>query len=306
MDLRQLRTFHAVAELGSLSKASDQLHLAQPALSRHIRLLEHELRTALFNRNGRGMVLTEAGRLLLTRTSGWVQQMEQLRDDMVSLNGTPSGKVALGIVPTASAVLAGRMAQGVTSELPNVALRLVEGYGGYLIDWLHRGEIDLAVIYGQAQGLHLNLDPLASDELMIVGPPGSNLEKRKTESLSWLSQQRLVLPSKSHGLRQLIEHAARKLDLSLNVMMEADSFRALVDFVKSGGGYTVLPPSAIQRERREKLLEAVPLREPHVVRHLMLAWSMDRPLSLASQAIAALLKRETAAVATAGIWSLPK
>ncbi len=73
MDFRQLRTFSCVAELGSLSKASDTLRVAQPALSRQIKLLEHELRTELFTRNGRGMVLTEAGRLLLARTSGIVR-----------------------------------------------------------------------------------------------------------------------------------------------------------------------------------------------------------------------------------------
>ena len=70
MDLKQLRTFRAVAELGSLSKAADRLRAAQPALSRHIKLLEHELRVELFVRNGRGMLLTSAGRMLLDRTTG--------------------------------------------------------------------------------------------------------------------------------------------------------------------------------------------------------------------------------------------
>ena len=82
MDFRQLRTFACVAELGSLSKASDTLRVAQPALSRQIKLLEHELRTELFTRNGRGMVLTDAGRLLLARTSGIVRQIDQIRDDI--------------------------------------------------------------------------------------------------------------------------------------------------------------------------------------------------------------------------------
>ena len=77
MDLKQLRTFRAVAELGSLSKAADRLRSAQPALSRHIKLLEHELRVELFVRNGRGMLLTSAGRMLLDRTTGLIRQIEQ-------------------------------------------------------------------------------------------------------------------------------------------------------------------------------------------------------------------------------------
>nr|WP_271567116.1 LysR family transcriptional regulator [Bradyrhizobium sp. CCBAU 11386] len=102
MDFRQLRTFSCVAELGSLSKASDTLRVAQPALSRQIKLLEHELRVELFTRNGRGMVLTEAGRLLLARTSGIVRQIDQIRDDIQSAKGPPSGQVVLGLVPTVS------------------------------------------------------------------------------------------------------------------------------------------------------------------------------------------------------------
>ena len=81
MDFRQLRTFSCVAELGSLSKASDTLRVAQPALSRQIKLLEHELRADLFTRNGRGMVLTDAGRVLLARTAGIVRQIDQWIDD---------------------------------------------------------------------------------------------------------------------------------------------------------------------------------------------------------------------------------
>jgi LysR family nitrogen assimilation transcriptional regulator len=107
MDLKQLRTFRAVAELGSLSKAADRLRSAQPALSRHIKLLEHELRVELFVRNGRGMLLTSAGRMLLDRTTGLIRQIEQVRDDLQSAKGSPSGRVILGLVPTVSACFPG-------------------------------------------------------------------------------------------------------------------------------------------------------------------------------------------------------
>src|SRR5260370_23684815 len=90
MDFRQLRTFSCVAELGSLSKASDTLRVAQPALSRQIKLLEHELRAELFTRNGRGMVLTEAGRLLLARTAGIVRQVAQVPHHIPSPAPPPS------------------------------------------------------------------------------------------------------------------------------------------------------------------------------------------------------------------------
>src|ERR1700709_1456847 len=132
MDLKQLRTFRAVAELGSLSTAGARLRSAQPALSRHIKLLEHELRVELFIRNGRGMLLTSAGQILLDRTTGLVRQIEQVRDDIQSASGKPSGRVILGLVPTVSAVLSGRLARRVISEFPDMSLRIAESYGGEL------------------------------------------------------------------------------------------------------------------------------------------------------------------------------
>src|SRR5258706_15088305 len=102
MDIRQLRTFSCVAELGSLSKASDTLRVAQPALSRQIKLLEHELRAELFTRNGRGMVLTDAGRLLLARTAGMVRQIDQGRDEIQATRRPPPGRLVLGVGATVS------------------------------------------------------------------------------------------------------------------------------------------------------------------------------------------------------------
>src|SRR6266446_4958400 len=165
MDFRQLRTFSCVAELGSLSKASDTLRVAQPALSRQIKLLEHELRAELFTRNGRGMVLTDAGRLLLARTAGIVRQIDQIRDDIQSSGGPPSGRVVLGLVPTVSCVISARLARRTVESYPGISLCIVESYSGHLIEWLHRGQMDLAVIYGPSADLHLSVQSLGRDKI---------------------------------------------------------------------------------------------------------------------------------------------
>ncbi|MHB1217830.1 MAG: LysR family transcriptional regulator [Alphaproteobacteria bacterium] len=302
MELRQLRTFRSVAELGSLSKAADSLRIAQPALSRQIKLLEHELRTPLFVRNGRGMALTDAGKMLLGRIGGLVRQLEQVRDDVASLSGAPSGQVALGVVPTVSTVLASRLAQAVLRDRPGISLRIVESFGGHLLDWLHRGELDLAMIYGRGPDLHLRTETLARDELMVVGARGSGLAKRKGVPIEWLARQPLILPSPPHGLRTLIDTAAAKRKLSLNVLLETDSFRVQMDVVESGHGYTVLPPSAIFRELRQGRLEAAPITAPRLTRELVLAFPTGRAPSLATEAIAGLIRAEVAAVAKDGHW----
>ena len=304
MDLKQLRTFRAVAELGSLSKAADRLRSAQPALSRHIKLLEHELRVELFVRNGRGMLLTSAGRMLLDRTTGLIRQIEQVRDDLQSAKGSPSGRVILGLVPTVSAVFAGRFARRVISEFPDISLRIVESYGGHLVEWLHRGEMDLAIIYGPAADLHLQVRPIGREAIVVVGPPGSGLSKRKQVDLKWLVKQKLILPSISHGLRALLEKAVARQRLTLNAMIEADSYRAQISLMEQGLGYTLLPPSAIRAEVAAKRLEMAALVSPSVSRELILASPIAHPPSIATTTIATLVMSEIQQMSREGLWKI--
>jgi LysR family transcriptional regulator, nitrogen assimilation regulatory protein len=304
MDLKQLRTFRAVAELGSLSKAADRLRAAQPALSRHIKLLEHELRVELFIRNGRGMLLTSAGQMLLDRTTGLVHQIEQVRDDIQSVSGRPSGRVILGLVPTVSAVLSGRLGRLIITDLPNVSLRIVESYGGHLVEWLHRGEMDLAITYGPAIDLHLSVHSIGQEDLAVVGPPGSGLNKKKQVELRWLVRQRLILPSISHGLRALLEKAAARKKLTLNAVIEADSYRAQISLMEEGLGYTLLPASAIRAELAARRLEMATLVNPTVSRELILASPIARPPSIATSTISKLIISEIEKLSKEGLWKI--
>lgn len=304
MDLRQLRIFKSVAELGSLSKASDRLRVAQPALSRHIKLLEHELRIPLFTRNGRGMVLTPAGQLLLERTAGLVRQIEQVRDDIQSVVGAPSGRVVLGLIPTVSCVLSSRFARRVIERLPQVQLCIVESYGGHLVEWLHRGEMDMALIYGPSVDLHLSVQTLGRDNIVAVGPRGCGLAQRKEVSLEWISEQTLVLPSHSHGLRNLIEKALSRKNLPTKVLIEADSFRVLTSFVEDGLGHTLLPHSAVQADAAAGRLEIAPIAKPGITRELILAKPADRAPSIATAAISNLIEEEIARLSEERLWDI--
>src|SRR6201992_1374467 len=206
MDFRQLKTFNCVAELGSLSKASDTLRVAQPALSRQIKLLEHELRTELFSRNGRGMVLTEAGRLLLARTAGIVRQIDQIRDDIQSSGGAPSGRVVLGLVPTVSCVISARLARRTVGNYPGISLCIVGSFSGHLVEWLHRGQMDLAVIYGPSVDLHLTVQSLGRDRIVAVGPRGCGLARKKRIEIGLVLHIKAGLSNHSGGVRAAVPH----------------------------------------------------------------------------------------------------
>lgn len=290
MDLRQIKTFRAVAELGSLSSASDRLRIAQPALSRQIRLLEHALKTQLFIRHGRGMALTDAGRLFFERTTMTVRQLEQACQDVMSAAGSVSGRVVVGMVPTIGTALACKVARRVVSDFPGIRLRIVEAYGSYLVEWLHRGEIDMAVVYGPATAVHLEAQSLRKDDLLAVAACGSGLAGQQSVGIEWLAARSLVLPSPPHALRLLVEAEFARRSLDPDVTIEANSFGALVDIVADGVGVTILPFYAIASHIGGKL-EAARLL-PALERELILAHPPNPHLSHAARAVGQIISSE--------------
>ncbi len=205
MNLRQLKTFALIAELGSLSKVSNRIRIAQPALSRQMRLLQEEVGVPLLTRHRRGLKLTEAGEEMLKRLSGLIRQLDKVFDEVRTLSGTVSGRVAFGIVPTVSYVIAAQLACHVAAKFPGISLRIVEAYSVHLIEWLQRGEIDVAIMYGSDADFHLKTEPLLLDDLVLVGPPDSKLESGTPVSVASLAALPLVLPSRPNGLRLIVE-----------------------------------------------------------------------------------------------------
>ncbi len=301
MDLKQLRTFREVADSGSLSRAADRLHLAQPALSRQIRLLEAEIGLPLFARHGRGMQLTEAGTALLERIDGPVRQLERAVEEVRGLAGAVAGQVALGMMPTIATVLAGPLARRVALEHPALSLRIVEGYTGHLVEWVQRGVTDATLLYGPAPALHLRVTPLLIEEMVLVGAAGSGIGPEPVPFAS-LAGRRLVMPSRQHGLRRIVEAAAGRARIALNVAFEADSFGVLKDLVVSGIGEAVLPRSAIREEEAAGRLRSAPLVRPVPRRQVVLALPTDRAPSRATSLVLALLAEEVAAREAAGDW----
>ncbi|TDL39642.1 LysR family transcriptional regulator [Arthrobacter nitrophenolicus] len=292
MDLRELQTFRAVAEMGSLTRASDRLHIAQPALSRQIRLLEAELRTALFTRDGRGMRLTPAGEVLLERSAGLMRDVDRMRDDLRSFLGAPTGYVHVGLLPTVSAMVSGAVARRVLHELPAVTLRMSESYSGHLVDWLHRGDLDVAVLYGPSEALHMPTQSLGHESLVAVAASGEHLGNLAEMELSRLLAEPLALPSANHGIRRIIDDAAERAKYPVRVLMEADSFRILVNVAVQGLAVTVLPKSAVRREIEAGTLTTARIVSPALDREVIMAWAGNGPPSVAASAVTSILREE--------------
>ncbi len=302
MEISQLRTLLNVAELGSLSKAAERMNIAQPALSRQVRMLEAELGIALFVRHGRGMVLTEQGRDVLRHASRVMAELDELRASASDHDTSLKGQVSIGLPPTVADIISVPLVAAFGKAHPQASLRLVSAYTGYLLDWLHRGEIDVAVLYDPRPARSLRSQPLLLENLFLIGPPGAGFSIARAFPFRELDGRRLLLPSTRHGLRTIVEHCASEAGITLDVVVEADSYAALKDLVRHGHGWTILPLAPIHEDIVAGRLTGAPLIDPVPTRRLVLSYPGDRSVPrlarFAGEAITAIIKANV----ERGIW----
>ena len=241
MDTKRLGYFVRVAQDGSLTKASGVLRIAQPALSRQIRMLEEELGLSLFERTARGMQLTEEGDYLLTSVAGPLRDLELAVQNARKFSPKIEGNVTLGMPASIAEVLAHSLALRMDAHFPNIKVRIVEGPMGALIDWLGRGVIDFGFLEDASHSERLADRELHSDSLVLVGGPGSNLVPETLVPFKKAALLPLIVPSHHLGIRGVLNDAAARSSTTLNIRFEADSSRLTKDLVADGIGYAILP-----------------------------------------------------------------
>lgn len=284
MELRQLRYFVTLAEIGSVSRAAVLLGVAQPAISRQIRLLEDEFGVALFYRTGRGMELTEAGHLLAARASTILTDLRQLENDVRDLRGVADGQVTLGVPPTESYFLVTPLVQRLRRSHPGISLKVLEAFSGHVNEWLSAGRIDVALFYRAPRTTHLEADELVTERLYFVGARGS-LGDGPALGLADVVDRDFILPSRAHGLRLLVDGVAQAKGLTLTVPLEIDALLTLKGLTEAGVGITILPHHAVARDVEEGKLDVRPVADVELSRTLLLATSTQHPLSLSSRVV---------------------
>jgi DNA-binding transcriptional LysR family regulator len=303
MTLGQLRTLIHVAELGSLNKAADRLRIAQPALSRHIRQLEQELGVALFRRHGHGMVITDAGSRVLARAASVMRELSELRAEAELEGSQPSGRVAIGMPPTVAEILTVPLAQTITASHPRLTIRFATAFTGYLLEWLQRGDIEVAVLYDPQPLRSLRTQPLLVEDLVAVGNAARGFSPTQAVPFRELARGPLLLPSGRHGLRALVEKTAHDLGVPLEVSIEADSLGTLKELVLEGMGTTILPLVTVHQEIGAKRLSAAPIIEPALSRRMVMASSRDRSMSRAALTLSHMLVEVVGELVRNGKWA---
>jgi LysR family transcriptional regulator, nitrogen assimilation regulatory protein len=283
MDLKQLEYFRHVAELGSFTRAAAYLSVVQPALSRQVRQLEVELGQNLFERNGRGVVLTDAGSRLLEHTRGILTQIGRARQELEDQRNGDSGHVALGLPPSLGSSVTVPLVKAFEKLLPNARLATVEGLSAYILEWLTIGRVDCALVYNATASATVDVQPLLDDQLFLIAP----LEKvadawpprNQSITLAQLADYPLVIPSRPHAMRMSVENALASVERKIRVAYEIECIPAVIDLVRQGHGYGVLPMNAVKASQWAHEVLVKPILNPMLRISLSIATSAQRPKS---------------------------
>lgn len=288
MELRQLRYFVGASEAGSLLKASGRLHVAQPALGQQIAALESEIGAQLFTRSSRGVALTEAGKVFLEHAKVVLSDLERARDAVRGIGAAPRGEVALGLPTTVGLTATVAILKACRTHLPDVRLKIVEAYSGFLREWLLSGRLDLAVLFGDNAEPGLAKQPLLDEWLVFVASPDAPRLPRKIPLRS-LARWPMILPGKEHGLRKIIDDACAPFSVELDVVAEVEALRSVKLAVQVGIGATILPMGAVAEEVAAGLLQSARLDSSAMARRVVCATSIARPATQANAAVHALV-----------------
>lgn len=292
MDTRRLSAFVKIVDLGSLTRAADNLHVAQPALSQQIAGLESHFRQRLLIRSKRGVVPTEAGRALYRHAQIILRQLGQAQSEVSRGTQSVAGSVSLGLAPySAGASLALPLLQRVRERHPGITLHINENFGGVISELVMTGKMDMALIYQPGPIKGVKFEPMFEEELYLLAAKQMGFGRNKATVLAALAGVPMLLPSRIHTIRQLVDSAFGRAGLELNVVAEIESATTLASAVDAGIGATVLPLSSalsivdMQRKSSERNLTVTRIVDPVLRARVAICLADGMALPDAAQAV---------------------
>lgn len=301
MELRQLKYFTRIVEIGSVTRASQSLHVAQPALSLQINRLEEELGAKLLMRSVRGVTPTEAGLAVYRQAQQILKQVEATQLIAQQADAGPAGPVAIGLPWTVTSVLGLKLLQHVTTHFKSVRLEVIEGPSSVLATLLSQGKLDLAVLFDASVDGGLRMQPLVAEPLMLVGARGQ-LKGNQARTLAEVAQLPLLLLSRPNGIRELLEREWASQGLKPRVVAEINAPSLLIDAVRAQLGFAVLPACAMEENLGRGEVEAVALEGAALSRTVYLSTSRLFELTPAAECVHAVVEQLMHSVVDDGSW----
>lgn len=307
MELRQLKYFVRVVELGSMGRAALDLGVVTSALSQQISRLESELATRLLKRGSGGVTPTEAGLAFLRQAQLALRHTEAAA--AAAQAARLSGHVSVGMAPTTAAVLGLPFIEAMRARYPEVRLHLVESLSGHLGTMLGTRQIDLALVFQGEAPARWSVQHLLDEYLFVIAagtlpgiPKNAPHGEKSRLRLAQLAELPLILPSGPHGLRALLNTAFARARIKPRVVAEIDGLALLMDAVRAGLGATVQPAAALARMGDAPLI-ALRVSDSHALRPNLLASLSDDELSPAALAARVVLAETVRLLVKQGRWS---
>lgn len=292
MDIANLRAFVAVAETRSFSAAAAQLHLTQPAVSKRIAALEEAFAARLFDRIGRTIDLTEAGRALLPRARRILAELDDSRRALADLSGTIGGTLRLGTSHHIGLHRLPPTLRAFAARYPEVTLDLHFMDSEAACHAVEMGDLELAIVTLPPQArASLELRPVWDDPLVVVCAPDHPLAQRRRVQIADLAAHPAILPASSTYTRQIAERAFRDLGIELHSSLSTNYLETIRMLVSVGLGWSLLPQTMADRQ-----LHVLPVRSLQLHRTLGTVRHRERTLSNAARAMMALLPAPTGAI----------
>ena len=241
MDIKQISYFQAVADSGSFARASEKLHISQPAISAQIGQLEAELNTELLVRHARGVRLTEAGTVFLEHGRHILAKIEQARTAVAELDREVSGSVTIAMITTIANVVAPRLLERVKRLYPKLDVKIFEALSGEISAWHAGSRFDLSILYLPDTHNVAGAIPFLREHLYLLGPIPDNRDLGEPVRFADLAEIPLHHTSRIHACRLLLDSMSSKMGVDLNIIAEIDSITLLYDFVAARNAYSIFP-----------------------------------------------------------------
>ena len=272
---RRLQVFHTVARLLSFTKAADNLHMTQPAVTFQVRQLEEYFNTRLFDRTHNRISLTEAGRRVYEYADKIFLLYDEMEGSVRELTGDVSGVLMIGASTTIAEYMLPALLGDYKARYPHVGIRLKVSNTDAIVSMVEDNEIDLGVVEAPVANKNLVVELCRVDQLVAVLAPAHPLAERDRVAVSELLQFPYIAREEGSGTREVMQEYLRAAGLSanqLNTIMELGSPEAVKGAVEAGMGVSVLSRTTVNKELRLGTLVAVPLEPP-----------LERPFSFVHQ-----------------------
>lgn len=286
MDLRQLRYFVKVVECGNVTRASEALHIAQPAISQQMRNLERDLEMQLLERSVQGVAPTAAGQTLYRHAIELLRQADSTRELLRQDAELPQGKVSVAMPSSTARMVAIPLARTIRDRYPGIALELLEAPSAELGSLIGSGRVELAVVVDAVETRGVAAQRLLTEALYLIAWPEFQMP-REPVSVAELGRMPLILPSAPNTIRSRVEWALREAGLPCEILFEASSTALLFAAVMAKLGVTILPWTAAHVELDEHKLKLAKVDHPLFSRELSLCWHDTALLSNAVQKVKA-------------------